>query len=124
MPNFSLLSFLAGLQWFTLFNNRTIYNKLIKKQKLKLLKNIDRLIELPFYEQLDVIETDQALSIKNLFSDLLNETKGFKYQITAKVLLKKYKLDGENEFRPVYFNSFTNTVTNHRFKLESSFQEF
>ena len=31
------------------------------------------------------------LSIKNLFSDLLNETKGFKYQITVKVLLKKYK---------------------------------
>ena len=29
------------------------------------------------------------LSIKNLFSDLLNETKGFKYQITVNVLLKK-----------------------------------
>ena len=28
-------------------------------------------------------------SIKHLFSDLLNETKGFKYQITLKVLLKK-----------------------------------
>ena len=27
-------------------------------------------------------------SIKNLFSDLLNETKGFKYQITVTVLLK------------------------------------
>ena len=26
------------------------------------------------------------LNIKNLFSDLLNETKGFKYQITVKVL--------------------------------------
>ena len=59
------------------------------------------------------------LSIKNLFSDLLNETKGFTYQITVKVLLKKYKLDGEIEFRPVYFNS----VINQRFRLESSFQE-
>ena len=28
-------------------------------------------------------------SIKDLLSDLLNETKGFKYQITLKVLLKK-----------------------------------
>ena len=28
-------------------------------------------------------------SIKHLFSDLLNETKGFKYQITLKVMLKK-----------------------------------
>ena len=63
------------------------------------------------------------LSIKDLFSDLLNETKGFKYQITVKVLLKKYKLNGEIEFAPVYFNSVTKTVINHRFKLENSFQE-
>ena len=27
-------------------------------------------------------------SIKDFFSDLLNETKGFKYQITLKVMLK------------------------------------
>ena len=58
-----------------------------------------------------------------MFSDLLNKTKGFKYQITVKVLLKKYKIDEEIEFRPVYFNSVTKTVTNHRFQLESSFQE-
>ena len=44
-------------------------------------------------------------SIKDLFNDLLNETKGFKYQITVKVLLKKYKHNGEIEFAPVYFNS-------------------
>ena len=35
------------------------------------------------------------LSIKDLLNDLLNETKGFKYQIAVKVLLKKYKLDKE-----------------------------
>ena len=40
-------------------------------------------------------------SIKDLFNDLLNETKGFKYQITVKVLLKKYKHNGEIEFAPV-----------------------
>ena len=28
-------------------------------------------------------------SIKDFFNDLLNETKGFRYQITIKVLLKK-----------------------------------
>ena len=28
-------------------------------------------------------------SIKDLFNDLLNETRGFKYQITVKDLLKK-----------------------------------
>ena len=125
------------------------YNKSIKKSNVKRLKNIDPLAELPFYEQLSVIKTDQAfrgyamsykaeiierknpivqleaskLSIKNLFSDLLNETKGFKYQITVKVLLKKYKLNGEIEFAPVYFNSVTKTVINHKFRLENSFQE-
>ena len=34
-------------------------------------------------------------SIKDLFSDLSNETNGFKYQITVKVLLKKYNPNGE-----------------------------
>ena len=58
-----------------------------------------------------------------MFTDLLNETKGFEYQITVKVLLKKYKHNGEIEFAPVYFNSFTKTVINQSFKLESSFQE-
>ena len=62
-------------------------------------------------------------SIKDLFSDILNETKDFKYQITVNVLLKKYKLNGEIEFAPVDFNSVTKTVINNRFRLESSFQE-
>ena len=58
-----------------------------------------------------------------MFNDLLNETKGFKYQITLKVMLKKYKPNGEIEFRPVYFNSTTKTVINHKFSLENAFQE-
>ena len=62
-------------------------------------------------------------SIKDLFNDLLNEAKDFKYQITVKVLLKKYKHNGEIEFAPVYFNSVTKTVINHRFRLENYFQE-
>ena len=131
------------------FKELPFYNKPIKKPKFKRLKNIDQLAEIPFYDQLGVIKTNQAFrgcamsykvelierkvpivqleasksSIKDLFSDLLNETKGFKYQITVKVLLKKYKLNGEIEFAPVYFNSVTKTVINHRFKLENSFQE-
>ena len=62
-------------------------------------------------------------SIKDLLNDLLNETKGFKYQITVKVLLKKYRSNGEIEFAPVYFNSSTKTIINHRYKLDQSFQE-
>ena len=68
------------------------------------------------------LETSKS-SIKDLFSDLLNKTKGFKYQITLKVMLKKYKPNGEIEFRPVYFNSTTKTVINHKFSLENAFQE-
>ena len=58
-----------------------------------------------------------------MFSDLLDETKGFKYQTTLKVILKKDKPNGENEFRPVYFNSTTKTVINYKFSLENAFQE-
>ena len=126
------------------------YNKHIEKPKIKRLKNIDLLSELPFYEELNVIKTNHAFrgyamsykveiiekkdpikqleasksSIKDLFSDLLNETKGFKYQITLKVMLKKYKPNREIEFRPVYFNSTTKTVMNHKFALGKSFQDF
>ena len=63
------------------------------------------------------------LSIKDLFSNLINEMKGFKYQITVKILLKKYKPNREIEFAPVYFNSSTKLVVNHRYELNKSFQE-
>ena len=36
---------------------------------------------------------------------------------------KKYKLNGEIEFAPVYCNSVTKTVINHKFRLKNSFQE-
>ena len=131
------------------FKELPFCNKLIEKPKVKRLKNIDRLAELPFYEQLSVTNTNQAFreyamlckveinerrdsvvqleasksSIKDLFNDLLNETKGFKYQITVKVLFKKYNSNEEIEFASVYFNSVTKTVINHRFRLENFFQE-
>ena len=41
----------------------------------------------------------------------------------VKVFFKKCKLNGEIEFRPVYFNTTTKTVINHRFRLENSFHE-
>ena len=130
------------------FKELLFYNKPIKKSKVKRLKNINQLAELPFHEQLSVIKTNHAFrgyamlhkveivewrdpivqleasksSIKALFSDLLHEIKGFKYQITANLLLKKYKLNGEIEFAPVYFNSTTKIVINCRFRLENYFQ--
>ena len=53
----------------------------------------------------------------------MNEMKSFKYQITVKLLLKKYKPNGEIEFATIYFNSSTKLVINHRYKLNKSFQE-
>ena len=107
------------------------------------------LSELPFYEELNVIKTNHAFrgyamsykveiiekkdpikqleasksSIKDLFSDLLNETKGFKVWNNTKSCVKKYKSNGEIEFAPVYFNSTTKTVINNKFCLEIGFQE-
>ena len=51
--------------------------------------------------------------------------KGFKYQITVKVLLCKYKKNGDKEYASVYFNSATKTVINSdEYMLDKSFQEF
>ena len=95
------------------FKELLFYNKHIEKPKIKRLKNIDLLSELPFYEELNVIKTNRAFrgyavsykvelveqkdpteqlqarksSIRNLFSNLLNGTKGCKHQITLKVTI-------------------------------------
>ena len=42
------------------FKELPFYNKQVKKPKIKRLKNIDLLSELPFYEELNVIKTDHA----------------------------------------------------------------
>ena len=60
-------------------------------------------------------------SIKDLFSDLLNEMKGFKYQITVKVLLSKHKINGEIDYAPVFLNSTPKTVINSEENLDKSF---
>ena len=62
-------------------------------------------------------------SIEYLCKDLLNEKKGFKYQITVKVLSCKFKGNGGKEFAPVYFNSETKTVINSEYNLEKCFQK-
>ena len=107
------------------------------------------LSELSFFQKLNVIKTNHAFrgyamsykveiiekkdpikqleasksSIKDLLSDVLNETKDFKDQITLKVMLKKYKPNEEIGFRPVYFNSTTKIVINQKFSVENAFQE-
>ena len=96
------------------FKKLPFYKTYIEKPKIKRLKNTDLLSELPFYEELNIIKTNHAFkgyamsykveivekkypiiqleasksSIKDMFNDLLNKTKGFKYQIALKVMLK------------------------------------
>ena len=99
------------------FKELAFYNKHIEKPTVKRLKNIYLLSELPFYEELNVVKTNNAFrgyamsykvelvekkknsvtqleasksSIKDLFNDLLNETKGFQYQLTLSYV-SKYK---------------------------------
>ena len=45
------------------FKNIPFYNKPIEKPKIKRLKNIDLLFELPFYEKLSVIKTDKGYAM-------------------------------------------------------------
>ena len=71
---------------------------------------------------IEQLETSK-LRIKDLFNDILNETKGLKYEITLKVTWKKYKPNRAIELRPVYFNSTTKTVINYKFSIENAFQE-
>ena len=99
------------------FKELAFYNTYIKKPKIKPLKNIYLLSELPFYEELTIVKINHAFRgyatlykveivekidqliqleaiksiIKNFFNDLLDETKGFKYQTTLKVVLKNTK---------------------------------
>ena len=63
------------------------------------------------------------LKTRELFKNLLNELKGFKYQIKLAVLLSKVKNNSETEYYPVSFNSLTKTVINEDHKLDHEFQE-
>ena len=124
-------------------------NALIEKPKIKHLSNIELLHQFPFYDELSVLEISKAFRryarsykieriepkdplaqleasksrIKDLFKDLLNEIKGFKYQITVAALLSKHKINGDIQYAPVYFDSATESVINSdKYDLNKSFQ--
>ena len=121
-----------------LFQTLPLYNVLIQKPEIRKLSNIELLHELPFYDELSITEVSRVFkryprsykvelvdhknplvqleasksSIKDFFKDLLNQMKGFKYQITVPALLSKEKENGDTEYSSVYFNSMTKTVSN------------
>ena len=49
--------------------------------------------------------------------------KGFRYQLTLKVLLSKQKTSALVEYRSVYFNSLTKTVIGNDYYLDDCFNE-
>ena len=133
-----------------LFQILPFYNILIEKPKIKHLSKIQLLHELPFYYELSVVEISKAFrryakshkveiiafkdslaqleasksSIEDLFKDILNEMKAFKYQITVKVLLCKHKISRDIEYALVYFNFANKIVINsNKYDLDKSFQE-
>ena len=130
------------------------YNVLIdfvKSDAVNRYCNVKFMSELPFYKDLSVEEVSEAFKrhdksyrveivdkkdpmiqlysskgrIIKLFGELLIEMKGFKYQITLFVTLKKSKLDGTVEYAAVYLNSFVKTVINYDFddNIDKSFSE-
>ena len=112
------------------------HNTFIEKPEIKKLSNAQLLKELPFNDELSIVKSALSgyaksykieivdrrdpiiqlkaseLSIVSLFKALLNELKGFKYQINLSILLSKISPDGNIEYSPVYFNSTTKTVIN------------
>ena len=119
--------------------------------KLKKISIVELLNELPFYDNLNIKEILKAFkryaksfsieiidskdyliqlnasksSIRDLFKDLLYEMKGFKYQITInyyQISLSKEKINGDNEYSSVYFNSITKTIINLDFNLDKYFE--
>ena len=119
-----------------LFKKLPFYNALIENSHAKCLSNLDMLLQLPFYDELNMVKTSKAFkgyarswkdpsvqltvskpSIKDLFKDLLNEIKGFRYQITLKVLLSKCKENTDRDSAPAYFNSTTETAIGPKYSL-------
>ena len=123
----------------------------VKSEAIKRFSNAKLMRELPFYKDVSVKEISEAFKrhaksyrveivdrkdpmiqlyaskrcISELFNELLGEMKGFKYQITLFVTLKKHKLDGNVDYARVYLNSFIKTVINYDFDdgIGKSFNE-
>ena len=143
------MSFGMKMKQKNVFQTLPFYNVLTEKPETKKLSKIELLHEFPFCDELSIAAVSKAFkryarsykveiidfkdpliqleasksSIKDLFDDLLNEMKGFKHQISVKILLSKHKISEDIEYASVYFNSTTKTVINSEFNLDKSFQE-
>ena len=107
-----------------LFQKIQFHNVSIEKARIKRPKNTGLLHKLPFYGELNTLEISKEFkgcarsfnseiidlkdtvaqieanksSIKYIFKDCWDEIKGFKYQITVKILLSKHKVNADIAF--------------------------
>ena len=56
------MTVLSKIDTVEYFKELPFYNNPIEKPKIKRLKNVDLLAELPFHEQLSIIKTNQAFT--------------------------------------------------------------
>ena len=113
------------------------------------MKNYELLRELSFYNDINILRKHRAFgnyaetydieiinnknlsdslvitkpAIKDLFSNLLREKKGFEYVLSTKIILKKCINDNEHTYSTVYYNSIVKTVINRRYHLNKSFEK-
>ena len=125
LQHLDLLHDLFGYYLFRLCNLYSFYNELSTVKNSNAFSRYARSYKDEIVDKKDSLVQlhPSKSSIKDLFKDLLNEMKGFKYQITLAVLLSKITTNGSIEYSPVYFNSTTTTVINSfEFGLDQSFQ--
>ena len=105
--------------------------------------------ELPFYDHINISRKERAFkrydetydieiinnknltdslvlnksAIKDLYSNLLREKRGFKYLLSTEIILKKHDNENKHKYSTAYFNSQVKTVINRRYHLNDSFQE-
>ena len=87
------------------------FKRSARSYKVEIVDHKDPLIQLEASKS-NIKDLFNEILFNDLFNDFLNEMKGFKYQITVAVLLRKEKGNGEIEYSSVYFNSITKTVIN------------
>ena len=110
-----------------LLNKQPFYKQPIKKPSIKKLSNFQLLRELPFYDDINISRKERTFrryaetykveiinnrsssdslflsknSMTGLFDDLSREKRGFKYNISTKITLKKRISDNETRYRKI-----------------------
>ena len=149
-PNYHFfLKKIKNLTNYQLLREQPFFLKRPKRPKIltkhQILRNI-----LPLYDSIEISKRERAFrgyaetynvevtdrkslsdslflaksSIIDLFSDLLEEKRGFKYVLSATITLKRWNnVINRFDIETIYLNSEAVTVTNQRFNLSASYEK-